>query len=134
MVSPHQVKLDAVVVASLEVPVVETLLQKGTAIVPVPVIDKDVDPVIGGGIVGLATAYPFTKRVAGRGVLLLEKEADGERAWIAINKDQGAASSVSLAALPAVRVLRVGRPDTDDGMGGSRLELEPAEVAYLVPA
>ena len=47
VVGPHQIELHAAVVARLEKPVVQARLQKRQPVVPVPVVDEDVDAVIG---------------------------------------------------------------------------------------
>ena len=47
MVGPHEIELHLFVVLGLEKAVVETPLEEGTAVVPIPVVDKNVDAVIG---------------------------------------------------------------------------------------
>jgi starch synthase (maltosyl-transferring) len=69
-----------------------------------------------------------------RATLLLEKRTGDEAAWIAVNKDWDAARRCEIpSAARGRRVLRVCRDAAaDDETAGAGLELEPAEVAYLV--
>ena len=46
MVRPHDVELHEIVVLRLKIAVVEALLEERSAVVPVPVVDEDVDAVI----------------------------------------------------------------------------------------
>ena len=66
VVGPHDVELHLFVVGGPQEALVEALLQEGTAVVPVPVVDEDVDAVLDGLVdlhlhnlrVGLVTATP----------------------------------------------------------------------------
>jgi starch synthase (maltosyl-transferring) len=66
--------------------------------------------------------------------LLLEKQSGDERAWVAVNKDWDDSQRLELPEeARGRRVLRVCRDaDAGDAAAGSGLDLDPAEVVYLV--
>jgi len=83
---------------------------------------------------GLATEANEALGALDRPVLLLEKRQDPFLAWVAINKDRESPQSIDVPAeARGHRVLRVctdGAPT--DEMAGAVLELDPAEVVYIV--
>jgi starch synthase (maltosyl-transferring) len=71
----------------------------------------------------------------GAGVLVLERAAGSERAWVVVNRDAGSPVPVTLPAEIARAGARVHRPCRDDGPGAEpltgSLDLAPAEVVVI---
>ena len=50
MVGPHEIEFHAIAVGGLEEAVVETLFEEGAVVEPIPVVDEDIDAVVGGRV------------------------------------------------------------------------------------
>ncbi len=88
-------------------------------------------PALAGEEVEICTAVPAA-------VLLLEKRHGDSVGWVTVNKDASAGQSIDLTGHPVPRGARLLRPcltdSPDEGTAPATLHLEPAEVAYLLPA